>query len=69
MVLILIYTSKALLILKKLFYSKGAKNVPDWKTMPKLEILGVGENRAVKDKDGNDTKVFFMEEIDVFRII
>nr|CAG8585219.1 15232_t:CDS:2 [Entrophospora candida] len=32
--------------------------------MPKIEKVFIEERKVVKDKDGNDEKVFFMEEID-----
>ncbi|CAJ0919917.1 10858_t:CDS:2 [Entrophospora sp. SA101] len=32
--------------------------------MPEIEKVFIEERKVVKDKDGNDEKVFFMEEID-----
>jgi len=33
--------------------------------MPKLEIIGIGEEKLVKDKEGNDELCYFVEEINV----
>jgi len=54
--------------LKELYYSNDAKNVPDWKTFPKLEILAIGEEVIAKDEDGNDEYSYKVEETNILGV-